>query len=128
MYCVLRFIDVCESNDLEKLGKELNQCIPDLYTGLDHIPHRFSCSVYPGDTWELQRRAIIDVLSKCARVIEATHTLGIDVELDLAIEPEDYGVSMLTELQFDKELIGVLSLRRIPIAISIYGMASSEKQ
>jgi hypothetical protein len=47
--------------------------------------------------------------------------VGIEVDLDLAIDPDDYMGSLFTEVYLEKRLLEILCRADIPMTISIYG-------
>ena len=121
MYTVIRFSDTAGTNDLPRLGEQLNQLVPGSYTGLDRVPNRFSCSVCQEDDWALHHKAIIDILSRCAELITNAQEKGITIDVDVAVDPDDYCARMITELALDLDLVDLLSNLRVSLEISIYG-------
>lgn len=121
MYTVIRFSDKTERNNLESLGEKLNRCLPGLFTGLDRVPNRFSCSVCSEDDWESHSRAISAVLTRCSEPIKEAISVQMELSIDVAIAREDYVDSMLTELVLDTKLTGLLSQCRTAFVVSIYG-------
>lgn len=121
MYSVLRFSDPSQSLDLEKCGQEVNECAAGLFTGMDRIKHRLSCSLSTDDNWKTQCEEIIRTIGTCMRVVEHARSVGIEVDLDLAIDPDDYMGSLFTEVYLEKRLLEILCRADIPMTISIYG-------
>jgi|GEM_PF-6170391 len=121
MYTVVRFvIDNGDQKQLEALGAELNRLSPGLFDGLHRDHERFSCSIDRSDDWEEHKQAVIDFLDQCKTVITHAHELGVDVQLDVAIDEEDCENCAIKCLLLDVEFLQRLSAYGVSFVFSIY--------
>lgn len=120
MFSVLRFSGIADLSIMEVLGSRVNELIPGMYTGPDRVPERFSCPISEDDDWGLQCSSIRDVVRTLAPLIREVRTCNVDVEVDVAIHPDDCK-RWLTELALDKALLQVLSENSVTIMFSLYG-------
>jgi hypothetical protein len=56
---------------------------------LDHHGRRFSINISSDDEWSMQLGALLDFVQNAASVIADAKRIGVTVEADAAIEPED---------------------------------------
>jgi|LSQX01.1.fsa_nt_gb hypothetical protein len=124
MYSVLRFAG--HADKLEELGQAVNSLVPGLYNGPDRRGGRFSCAISEGDTWEQHSDAIQRVLEQLTPAIKAGLSVGFIIQIDVAIEPEDYNERWITELSLSSDMVRVLGEHRIRLNISIYGQGEAE--
>ena len=91
MYTVLRFeSQVAGLEQLTLFGDSLNEVREGFFTGLDRIGGRFSCSVCEDDDWEKHVSAMNEILDVFQKSLVNAKDNKIEVEFDVAIEPEDY--------------------------------------
>ena len=120
MYTVLRFCG--RADKIEDIGQHLNVIAPGTYTRPDRVGGRFSCVISEGDSWQEHRDKLEEKISQFAQVIERAHSFEFALEIDIAIEPEDYGARRLTEVSLDEDLLRTLEHHRISVSVSVYGL------
>ena len=122
MYTVIRFSGFREPAESQQFGLGLNAIVPGLYTGPDRVVGRISCTVSSEDAWPAHGLAIEKLLSSLQTVIrEAIHS-GLRVELDVAVEPEDYQNRLLTEtILMEADLLKLIASLRLDLAVTVYG-------
>lgn len=90
MYTVARFVGNSASDEtLVEIGQALNDIRNGLFERLDRRGHRFSVSISTADSWHAHLVDIRAFVHAMAPVISEAQSLGISVEIDVAVEPED---------------------------------------
>ena len=80
-----------------ELGQRLNGIRGFAFDRLDHRGHRFSISVSSDGDWRVHLDSLLDFVQKASSVIADAQRIGVTVEADAAIEPEDlHGKSHLS--------------------------------
>ena len=127
MYTVVRFLSSATSREQhERIGDHLNVLIPGSYQGIRRAGDGFASEVATTGHWGDHRIAIIRfVLAGRAAIIEARR-IGIEVCVDVAIEPEDRGRSSVLSLYADPELIRTLGQSDMSLEVSVYGFRSGD--
>ncbi len=122
MYTVARFVDDEEKalNVLEKLGRQMNGLIPGFFTGFDRAGGRFSGVLEEGEDWSDHLDAIAAFLDKCAGAISDARNAGFSIEIDSAIEHEDYEDSPVTSFLLTSDVMEKMSARDVTFVFSVY--------
>ena len=121
MYSVIRFLDKAKPGILDEVTRRL-QLDAGLTAERDKgVANRVSCSISTEPTWPQQRTAILLWMSRVGNTLVFCHDAEVMVELDIAIEPEDYNARVLTELILDCEFLRLLVERALSLTFSIYG-------
>lgn len=91
MYTVIRFVaePTCASEQLEQVGKLLNEVIAGAFQQLDSVGARFSLSLSAADAWDAHECAIGEFVRRAAQIIASAKSSDIVVEIDTLIEPDD---------------------------------------
>jgi hypothetical protein len=91
MYTVLRFAadSTCSDATLCELGQRLNGIRGFTFDRLDHHSHRFSISISSDDQWSVHLESLRDFVQNASAVIADAKRMGVTVEVDAALEPED---------------------------------------
>jgi hypothetical protein len=126
VFTVVRFLagEGCSDETLTKVGGRLNAISKGAFRRLDHIGRRFSVDVSSKENWSDHISDLLDFLSRGAEVIAEAQELGISVQTDMAIEPEDLsGLRWLT-LEVSPLVGKTLSSMRVTLCVSIYRITS----
>lgn len=100
MYTVIRFVADSQrsSQQLLSIGALLNESVTGAYDGLDRVGARFSVSVESSPAWPAHEEAICKFIRSASAAIAAAQANGIFVEIDVAVEPEDFSGSAYLSL------------------------------
>ena len=99
-----------------------------MFDGLDRPIGRFSCSVFAASDWNAHVEAMIAFLDQFQEIIRDAHALGIEVEFDAAIDPEDYACHKLYfDVDLPLKLVQQLGAHQVSINITYY-LPQSDKQ
>lgn len=111
MHTLVRFIGEEGRPDvLIQMGQELNQVIPEMFSGLDRgVPGRFSCSLSSADDWFDHRNTILDFVQRSGEVLMKAKALDVIVVFDVIVRADDYSDSTYTCFLVDKEVIAALA-------------------
>jgi hypothetical protein len=105
MYTVLRFVG--PPTQLDKLENELKSVAPNAYEGRDcGYANRTSCSISRSNNWNDHVESIMALLGRLESVIQDARNSGIQLEVDTAIDPEDYMQGLYSEVFLTDALIG----------------------
>ena len=122
MYTVIRFAGLRDETTLHALGTRVNEMVPGMYGGADRgVPNRFSCSISADGDWRFHQDSIGATITRLADLIHEAQGSGVQVEIDVAIEPEDYSGRLLTELAFGGAFLDLIRQHGIQFVISLYG-------
>jgi hypothetical protein len=122
MYTVIRFRGVRDAETMAILGQMADAAIGDtIYHGPDHSSDRFSLSVSSASDWHSSQIDILSTIHRLKDVIVHSQTLGIAINIDVAIEPEDYWSRWVTALHVDCMFMQALSEKNIELVVSMYG-------
>jgi hypothetical protein len=91
MYTVLRFVadSTCSDAALCELGRRLNGIRGVVFDRLDRRGHRFSISISSDEEWSVHAESLRDFVQNASSVIADAKRMGVTVEADAAIGPED---------------------------------------
>ena len=91
MYSVIRFVAGPRSSPgrLEEIVALLNQSIAETFQRLDRVGGRFSVSLSTATAWSGYETAISEFVHAAHGVIIEARQSNIQVEVDVAIEPDD---------------------------------------
>ena len=129
MYTEIRFSGFNENAEAEQFGQRLNAIVPGLYTGPDRVVGRFSCTVSSEDAWPAHGLAIRKLLSRVQAVIQEARRSGIRVQLDVAVQQEDYHNRWLTEIIFmEADLVEFIGSLKVDLAVTVYGTRQTENR
>lgn len=121
MYTVLRFESPTETVEkLTILGEGLNRIKEKTFSGLDRIGGRFSCSVCDDDNWDEHTRAMSEFLSVFKEILVEAKSYGIEVEFDVALEPEDCEKKSYISTCLEPQLLKKLVDEDVGITLSYY--------
>ena len=99
MYTVIRFLATQGSGRIEDVATSLRSLFPDSEVEIDvGVPNRLSFSVSMDPNWEKHRDAIFQCVVHCADLLRFSREAAIEVEIDLALEPEDYQDSLVSDI------------------------------
>jgi hypothetical protein len=122
MYTVIRFTSILvEREDHERIGNQLNVLIPGSYQGIRRAGDGFSAEVAEDGSWREHRVAILNFIHAGWAAIIGARQVGIDVCVDIAIEPEDLAGIPVFVLHADPELIRSLAEADVSLECSVYG-------
>jgi len=120
MYSVLRFGELSDA-DIESLGQQLERILPGVVDGPDiRCPDRVSISLADDDDWRLHLDSITTNVKLLDELIATMRGTDRTLELDFAIDPEDFE-RLLSEFVFDIQFLDMLVSRKIALTLSIYG-------
>lgn len=120
MYSVLRFCDL-SFPVTQQIGKNIDQVLPGSFDGFDRgCSNRVSISIADDNDWKHHSISIIKKIGILSELINMINEAGSKVELDIAIEPEDYS-SLISEYSFDNILMCLITSHKINLKFSIYG-------
>lgn len=122
MFSVIRFSKFADTERLHAAGAEINRLAPGSFTGPDRVADRFSCVVSEDDDWENHCRAIERMITTLAPVIRNLVSAGIEMELDVAIDPDDYHGRLLTLFPLRRNLMKAIVDFEISLMLSLYGI------
>ncbi len=127
MFTIIRFTSISAGHeDHERIGAQLNLLIPGAYRGLRRAGDGFASELSEAGCWVDHRTAILKfVHAGCAAIAEA-HEVGIDVCVDVAIEPEDLAGPQVFSLHADPELIQRLAEAGVSLEFSVYGVGPED--
>ena len=129
MHTVVRFRDEAGRQDrLEGLGEELNRVVADTFDGVDSVPGRFSCDISFCDSWVDHKEDILGFLDECGAVVARAVELGMSVEFDVAIEPEDYENAVATWFTSDVDFLKRLAAEGVSLTFTVYYVGEPENQ
>ncbi len=120
MYSVLRF---CELSFpvTQQIGKNLDQVLPGSFEGFDRgCSNRVSIFIADDNNWNHHKISIMKKIEVLSELINMINKIGSMVELDIAIEPEDYS-SLFSEYCFDNRFMCLIISHKINLTFSIYG-------
>lgn len=121
MYSVLRFSGFSSTEHLHSSGAEVNLLVSGLFTGPDRVQDRFSCSISEDDDWDSHCRSIENTLSNLSPVIRKCTSSGVNMQLDIAIDPEDYSGRLLTIFPLKESLLQSVLDANVKFVLSLYG-------
>jgi len=120
MYTVIRFLKRGDEAALRAIGECLNERASGFFTGLDRIGDRFSCSLTTGGDHHLQQESIARFIEQHRGALNLAIGLDVDIQLDVAVWPEDLTGEVVTSFAFDPDLLAVLAESHVELALSIY--------
>lgn len=121
MYTVVRFTSEFVPRDVfDRLGGALNQVLPGAFTGLRHAGDGFACEIADSDRWENHRAAILVFIDRAGPTIGEALQGGVDVCVDVAIEPEDMQEALVLSIVVDPGLAGRLAETGVTLTLSFY--------
>ena len=124
MYIVLRFYSPSEGrqglDSLILLGESLNQIRPGTFSGLDGRWNGFSCDVCSLDSWNAHLQTIEEVLRAFTSVFKEASNRGIEVEFDVAVEPEDLHNKLYVAASLGVDLFKKLIDQKVGITFTFY--------
>ena len=123
MYTVIRFSGLDAT--LVEFGKTINSVIEGAYSGIDRWGGRTSCELSASDNPDDHLTGVLEGIGRYGALLSEAKRRGIAVEIDIAIEPEDYEGRLLTVMQFNSELIRKLAENEIQMTLSIYGVETT---
>lgn len=126
MYTVVRFSHPASAEPLHTFAQQLDLAAPGLFTGMDRVPNRFSCTVASGGDWEVHRRAVLELFSGHHALLEAAAGSGISVCIDVAIDPEDYASRLFAQVGVDPELAEWLVRSGVSLLFTVYPMGDGQ--
>jgi hypothetical protein len=122
MYSVLRFISD-EDAMLRRLGSEIDGIDKSAYTGIDKVGGRFSVSISEVCN---SREHILEIRSAIKRfspVIQSAKSLGVRIEVDVAVYTDDLDGQLYTEMILDQSMLALLSEMNVQLRVTFYGVA-----
>ena len=127
IYTVIRFISTSAGQEVHgRIGTQLNSLIPGAYEGLRSAGDGFASELSEAGSWYDHRDAIVKYIGTARTAIEEAREAGIDVSVDVAIEPEDLAGRDIVCLRVDGELIRELEGAGVSLEFSVYGGAAGE--
>jgi hypothetical protein len=122
MYTVVRFTSgSLPHGALERLGEALNKVVPGAFTRLRHAGDGFACEITDSDQWAKHHAAILSFVHRSTSVIGEAMEAGVDVCVDVAIEPEDMREAAVLSVLVDPILSGRLAEAGVTLMLSIFG-------
>lgn len=126
MYTVFRFTSDSLSSDVfERLGKTLNKVVPGAFTGLRPKGDGFACELTDSDQWGSHRAAILDFIHQAGPMIVGAVREGVDVCVDVAIEPDDMKNKFYLSILVDPTLAEGLANSGVNLVLSFYGTGNA---
>ena len=126
MYTVFRFTsESLPSGVLERLGGTLNTVVPGAFTGLRRVNDGFVCEIADSDQWENHHAAILGFIHRAGPMIGEALEGGVDVCIDVAIEPEDMEAAVVLSIVVDPTLAERLAKAGVTLALSFYGAGNA---
>lgn len=126
MYTVARFTSSnTASQMLDRVGAELNAVIPGAYSGLRHAGDGFAYDLSSADSWREHQGAILNFIRVGHLVISKALQKQLDVDIDIAIEPEDLHGTNIFCIYVDPEITSALAKVGVGFTVSIYGGGDS---
>ncbi|WP_435018098.1 hypothetical protein TA3x_000043 [Tundrisphaera sp. TA3] len=122
MYSVIRFSGFSGIEDLHEIGDEVNRLLPAPFGGPDRVLNRFSCSLSKDDDWGTQCRSIEEIIPTLSPAIRKSAELGVRVEIDVAIEPEDHSGRFLADFPLGQSFLKILVEANVAFRFSLYGV------
>jgi hypothetical protein len=128
MYTVLRFMagPTCTDDALCDIGRRLNGIRGFVFERLDHAGHRFSISISDDDEWSAHLDALLDFLRKASAVIADARRLGIEMEADAAIDPDDIKGRLYVSCSVPIATLGELQLNGVRLTFTFYAAEAPE--
>jgi len=102
MYTVVRILG--PSDATHRIGEILNNIQVGVYQGPRKAGDGFACSIAEDEDWCTHVGAALEFLERFWPALEMTQELGVSVEFDTAVEPEDLGEHYLS-LHIDGNLL-----------------------
>jgi len=127
MYSVIRFTGSPRESDsvLSGIAESINARRPGTFTGMDKVDQRFSCTVSKRDSVDEHMVQILHFLRLFNDILKDASKKGVELQLDIAIEPEDRepeGKETETPYSFllNKEVMAEMSRSDVKLALTIY--------
>jgi hypothetical protein len=121
MYTVARFQCARKnSRKLKSLGESLNRVRKNTFVGLDRIGGRFSCVICDSDNWKEHLRQMVRFLDRFKASVQLASREDIDVEFDVAIEPEDAAGKPYISLETTRQVIKRLAKDHVELTFTYY--------
>jgi hypothetical protein len=121
MLSVIRFSAFVTGDALNSYGAEVNAVMPGLFTGPDRVANRFSCTISEAGDWRAQCDSIQRAISALSLIARNAVANGVQIELDIAVDPEDYSDRLLTEFPLEEQLLRAVLENSIGFRLSLYG-------
>lgn len=126
MYTLARFQSARkDASELKRLGERLNQVKRNTFVGLDRIGGRFSCVISDSDDWREHARRMVRFLDIFKASIQLAARRGIEVEFDVAIEPEDAAGKPYISLDITRRMITRLAKDHVQLTFTYYTSKST---
>lgn len=123
MYTVVRVTaGGSKVEELDTVGKSMNELRPGVYQGIRKAGDGFSCVVCEDEDWDRHVRAISRFAGEFSVPLRRLVEVGASVTFDVAVEPEDReGRGPVLVLRGDVTLLEMLARTGIALEVSIYG-------
>ncbi len=118
MYTVLRF-SCANTEALRSIIEALEISNRGLFTGMDNEQNKFSCSLSDVSDQHQHWMDISSIFFKIQPVLNLANKLGVNLELDAAIESDDFGY-LYAEVNPGKSLLKLIVDNNIDLVITIY--------
>ena len=116
--------DMEQDDNLEEHGIRLNELIPGLYGGKlswDRGLIGFRSSIKSGTIWEEHKTTMLDVITKCEKVLKSAVASGLTVEFDCSVNHKNDFVGIAVRgLCCSPEFLSCLGNKGIELTITIY--------
>jgi len=107
--------------NLAGIGAALNGVRAGQFERLDRVGGRFSISLSSSDTWQAHLIAIREFVHSMSEPISASVGLGISVEIDVALEPEDLVAKDFVSFALPSMVLKELGTRGVALVFTSYG-------
>jgi len=120
MYTVLRLDFDEESRQLITItANQLNEVYPKTCDGEDRVPLRMSCTIACGNSWEEHLQKIVEKLGRFLPIINQHSAHLREKQLDILIEPEDWGPSAFGDYRVTPALLCLLFTNGIELIFTV---------
>lgn len=116
MYTVFRFSGGNSPHLLPELGAKLNLIIPGAFSGLDEEPNRFSCVVCSDPKLNEHLLSVSFFVKKIKTIIDIAVISGMELEVDIALEPGD----QVQIIRFDRKFLSLLVQNSVSLELTDY--------
>lgn len=121
MYTVIRFrSSTTDREQLRAVGEGLNRIKEQTFTGFDRVENRFSCDVCERDDWNEHVRTMIEFLDTFGTVLREALTANLEIEFDVAVEPEDIGEKIYLSFSVQCDLLKKLAEENVRLTLTYY--------
>lgn len=121
MYTVIRFTALPGGFAAwEDLGRRLSAAVPEAPAGLRHRGEGVAIELCEGDGWRTHRDAVSAYVRAVRPTIDDARRSGVEVEVDVAVEPAEIEGAAFLSVGVDPELSTQLGAAGVTFVVTVY--------